>query len=528
MPIPVASTPSRRALALQAAGLIVITLVATLAAAQSTPPAKPVRPSTPEAWRAETARDLAAIRAILTEHSPIALDRENPETARWLETGYAAAEARLAKVTTETDWFLTLGGYVNGFRDPHVNLGPLGDLPPPEWPGFMVAARGTDAIVVAVDAADTTLPPDGARVVSCDGKPPAELIAERVTPFALNPALPADQRRAVSRLFIQRPNNLLASMAACEFETPAGKKTLTLQWRALPAEKAANAAWSQRFASLSMGPTPDFGVTQPAPGVTWISVPTFSSGANTAPKLEALIRDVEARGEAMRNGRAIVIDTRGNGGGNSAWATKLADAIFTPAIVKRHLPSGIDPVGVDWRASEGNIAYWQAWEAQMAKEFGAFSGSRLFAQHVARQMEQAREAGKPFYREGSDSSAPSGGATLKRPSREAPSPFPARVYFLSNGACGSSCLNFADKVLFIPGVKLIGSATSGDGMLMDVRGETLPSGLARLTLPQKVARGRGRGNLEVYQPDIPYAGRWDDAAVREWVMGLVAPASANK
>jgi hypothetical protein len=93
---------------------------------------------------------------------------------------------------------------------------------------------------------------------------------------------------------------------------------------------------------------------------------------------------------------------------------------------------------------------------------------------------------------------------------------------LSNGTCGSSCLNFADTVLFVPGVKLIGSATSGDGPYMEVREVTLPSGLVTLTIPQKVWRGMGRGSLEAYEPDVAYDGAWDDASVRAWVMELIA------
>ena len=92
---------------------------------------------------------------------------------------------------------------------------------------------------------------------------------------------------------------------------------------------------------------------------------------------------------------------------------------------------------------------------------------------------------------------------------------------LSNGTCGSSCLNFADTVLFVPGVKLIGSATAGDGPYMEVRDVTLPSGLVRITIPQKVWRGMGRGALEAYEPDVSYDGAWDDASVRAWVTQLI-------
>ena len=52
----------------------------------------------------------------------------------------------------------------------------------------------------------------------------------------------------------------------------------------------------------------------------------------------------------------------------------------------------------------------------------------------------------------------------------------------------SSRLNFADTVLMVPGVKLIGAATSA---------------------------------LEYYDADIDYDGAWTDAAVQAWVMGVV-------
>ena len=74
----------------------------------------------------------------------------------------------------------------------------------------------------------------------------------------------------------------------------------------------------------------------------------------------------------------------------------------------------------------------------------------------------------------------------------------------------------------VPGVKLIGSATSGDGAYMEIRGVKLPSGLAEISFPQKVERGSGRAPLEAYEADIAYDGHWSDAAVRAWAMEVVA------
>jgi hypothetical protein len=501
----------------------IVFFIAGVAVAQT--PSPSAKPTTAEGWQALTMADLAAMEKTIRDNTPIALDTENPELSAWLMSGFTQARSRAATVTDEAGWFYTLAAFANGFRDPHVNVGSIGELPAPRSPGFVVSALGENAVVVANDDADSQVSV-GTIITACDGMSLKALAAARVFPFVMNPALPADARRAVTRLFLDRGNPFALAPATCDIATNGEKKTIALKWRPIPTTADAQKIWFQQFQNASVGATPDFAVSEPAPGVTWISVPTFQSGKETAPKLTALIEDVKKRGNAMRQGQAILIDTRGNGGGNSAWARKLAEAIFTKEILKTYATPETNS-GTDWRASVANSRYWREWEQQMAREFGSFSESRLFAQHIAANMESALEAGNPFYRQGADKTGKSGGLTQKRPTKDAKRPFPAAVYFLSNGSCGSSCLNFADTVLFVPGVKLIGQATSADGMLMDVRSETLPSGYARFTPPQKIARGRARGNLEFYPADIAYDGAWDDASVRAWVMKLVMEEAAR-
>ena len=503
--------------------------LSTNAQASQTPAPTPLKPSTAEEWRLLTLSDLAAVEKILRAHTPIPFDRESPGLLTWLEAGYANARERAAGVQNEAGWYYTLAAFANGFRDPHLSVSPVTALPPARWPGFIAAARKDGAVVITRDAQnadDNSVPELGSEVLRCDDLSLMALAATRIFPFLYNPDIPADQRRAVTRLFLDRQIPFAPPPAQCLVRTKGVERNITLKWRPLPQENGRDsAAWFTQFQNASMGQATNWGVSEPASGVTWIGVPTFSSGEETAPKLEALIEAVKQRGDTMRNGRAIVIDTRGNGGGNSAWATKLVEAIFTRDIVQKYRPK-TSASGTDWRASAGNIAYWQEWEQKMAAESGAFSGSRLYAQHVVQRMTDALAEGNPLYREGSANTGQSGGLTRKRP--KGASPFPARVYFLSNGSCGSSCLNFADAVLHVPGVKLIGSATAGDGMLMDVRSEALPSGMATITFPQKVARGRARGNLEFYFADIAYDGTWEDAAVREWVMQRVAADATSR
>ena len=467
-------------------------------------------------WGARTVRDLTAARQLLWDNTPIPYDAENPSYRAWLVSGYDEAVGRARTVKDFAGHFFTLAGYLNGFRDPHIAVSVVGDPPAGRWPGFIASAYGEGAKIAYRDEGDASVPPLGATILTCDGKAIGDLVRERVFPFRLNPAFGADRRAAVSRLFLDRGNPFAPAPTVCRMEIAGRTKDVSLGWRPLPSP---DEAWFKLFSDAIAGPDASWGASEPAPGVTWIGVPTFSSGDETSAKLDALIKAVEARGAAMRNGRAIVIDTRGNGGGNSSWADRLAVAIFTQPVLDKFAAPDREQA-TDWRASASNSAYWTAWSEQMAKEFGVFSFNRAESMFLGWQLGRLKDHDPPIWRMGSCKPGKTGGFSKMRPKGR--SPFPAQVYFLTNGSCGSSCLNFADRVLMVPGVQVIGMATSGDGMYMEVREEKLPSGLLELTLPQKVDRGGGRASMEVYDADVAYDGAWTDEAVRAWVMNLVS------
>ena len=103
-----------------------------------------------------------------------------------------------------------------------------------------------------------------------------------------------------------------------------------------------------------------------------------------------------------------------------------------------------------------------------------------------------------------------------------PSLFPATVALLSDGACASACLDFADEVLSMPGTTLLGADTGADGLLMEIRGAPLPSGLMSIAVPMKAYVNRKRGFLERYKADVTFGGPWTDEAVVRWVVSLPA------
>jgi hypothetical protein len=464
-------------------------------------------------WRALAIADVNAMRALLRDHTPIPFDDENPAYSLWLKAGHDAATARAAAVTSEAGYIYTLSAYANGFRDPHISV-KLNQPRVAGWPGFVAVARGDEVVVAQRDASDPLAPQLGARIESCDGQKPAALIQSRVSPFTRAAGVP--QRWNVPDLFLDFQNPLVPLASSCTVRTGGEVMDIDLRWRRV---SGVASTFGADLSAAVFGPTAEWGLTEPAPGVFWIGIPTFQHGERE--QLRRLIQAVRVRDKQMRNARAIVIDTRGNSGGTTIWATQLAEAIFTPKVLRAAEPQ-IERdrrVAAELRSSPENIAHLRSFIAGL--QGSDVKQDRRSFESRLKGMERVATHDSPLLRIGSRKITPAGGMTTQRP-RHATSPFPAQVYFLSNGTCSSTCLIFADKVLMVPGVRLVGSATSGDTPYGEVRKEKLPSGRAELTFPQSVLRGRGRGALEAYQPDIPYDGAWDDASVRAWVLSLIA------
>jgi hypothetical protein len=494
-------------------------IAAPFANAQQTP----ALPQTPEAWRAAAESDLESLRGLLRDHTPVAVDDQNPHVRRWFERGYREARARVRRVRDQPSHFFALSAYMNGFQDPHLSLFFATPLRVNRWPGFIVTARGEDAIVFYRDDADASAPALGARIVSCDGQSIARLRERIVFPFAFNPRLANGRRMSVPRLFLDQDNVFGPAPRRCVVEQAGVRRTLTLKWRDVP---EGDGFWTQ-YNAAGLGAGAQFGLTTPAEGIVWIGAPSFANGASE--QLRALIRELEANAETIRSSNAVVIDIRGNDGGNSSWGDRLAVAVWGRDVAVRAARSKPAGTAADWRVSPGNRDFVAAQASQMIAQFGESSSSVRHLREVQDGLGQALARGDVLWRQGGATAggpAPEGGGyTQRRP--HGPSPIRARVYVLSNGACVSACLDFADIALHIPGTQLIGADTSGDGLLMDLRGERLPSGLAIAALPMKVYRGRGRGALEAYAADVAYDGVWTDEAVRAWVMDIIARSPAS-
>jgi hypothetical protein len=457
-----------------------------------------------------TEEDLAAARTIVDRQTPAHVDRENAHASAWHDDGYKTALARAASVSDYAGWHAVLSAYLNGFGDPHLKFSAKKGLPAGKWPGFVISDDGSGPRVAY--RAGAAAPPLGAQLMECDGEGVQALTEKKVFSHALNARLAVDRRRAASRLFLDRGVPFAPPVVACVFE-PGG--SVKLEWRDAPPTD--DPMWAA-YREAGLGPEAKPGLSQPAEGVVWIGAPGFLPVGDDNKNMSALLKEIGANQSALASARAIVIDVRGNSGGSSAWGDRLAKAIWGETIVAQYALDD-SAEATDWRASKENASYVRLGATLLSFRFPGSGVGKEWGSVIAPGIDKAVKEGRPFFREGSPTPGKGGGAALARPKGE--SPIEPTVYFLTNGACASACLDFADVVLHIPGVVHIGSETSGDGLMMEVRSIKLPSGRGSITAPIKVVRGRPRGDLEVYEPDMRYQGPWTEEAVRTWTLSVI-------
>lgn len=458
----------------------------------------------PNHWPALAKTDLDFVYQTIAANHPGAIDSQNPYFKEWMERGYAEAQTRVTKAASLADAAALVTRYVAGFADGHLAVRIDYQRRRLNWAGVMVARQGTRFKVVhRAQGWTVPLPALGAALVSCDGRAADAMVDEDIAPALFN--LPgSDSVKGNLAEFIFSADELAphAEYARCIFEDRAGRQDFAMKWVSIARDDFVH-AWD----SANPAPGKASTITEPAPGVYWVHLPQFQPNRDQEAELKALT----ARMPALRAAKLIVFDIRGNGGGNSQWGEDVLAALYGKAYMDDLEIKSADHGYSEWRVSADNLAYVEGLLPKLAQQFAPDAGILLDFKGLAVRMKTALASGQPFVRQ-SEPEAPrkaSGAAPLTR----------ARVALITDSGCASSCLDFADRALTLPGVRHLGYATGADTVFMDVRRVNLPSGLGRMVVAQKVYRGRKRANNQAYVPSTYYDGQIGDSAkVKEWAL----------
>jgi hypothetical protein len=298
--------------------------------------------------------------------------------------------------------------------------------------------------------------------------------------------------------FVRRPER-------CLFEHEDTQSNHVLQWRPIAAQEIA-----AKVEAAAAQSAPEFGLRRFARGY-WISLPSFLfQDESVRTGVDRIVTEVNAQRDAIRGAEIVVIDVRGNGGGSSSLGREVARALWGEEMVASR-PSFL--AGNDWRVSSRNLARMRTTSTDLATRYGEQSELAVYYRGLVSRVEAALANGDALLYEPASGEA--------RPPAPATNPVSARVLFLTDSACFSACLDFADLVLSIPGVTQIGAETRADTVYIENRFEWLPSANGMLYFSMKVNRGRRRGNNESYVPAHAWTGAMSDTAGLEtWIATL--------
>ncbi len=457
-------------------------------------------------WSGTLLKDLDAADIAMRGSHPGAVDLQNPGFGTQLDAALALARARAATTDSFAGYWWAMKGYAASFNDGHVSLNALAGAPelPTQWPGFLTGFDGDAQRVMTTDGG-AGRPPLGARLLSCDGVDAQTLAARRVGDFSGRWNLQASRIHGGGEVLLEQGNPYVPTLHACLFRVDGHETSYALQWQPLAAAER-----KDRLADTRRSFRPANGWHTLPKGGYWITTSSFNADPTQQnfKQLTALLEQLAPRAEALRQAPLIVLDVRGNSGGASQWSIELARLIWGRAAVDA-LP---DHSGVEWRTSEANIAQLRSFQQKLKQAPDASPELLGMLDTVTEGMALARARGEALWRQPTD-----GTVATAPPAVPAGPVHSGRVVVVADAACGSACLDALDLWKRL-GALQVGVETSADSLYMDVRPERLPSGLARISVPMKVFRGRVRGSNQPHVPDHRYPGDMRDTpALEAWL-----------
>ncbi len=456
------------------------------------------------AWRSLADTDLMAAYALIRDSHPgAAPELGDADFLRRLEAGFAEARSRLDRVEGYGGYRAMLLGFANSLGDKHIWSAAALSRQGFQIPGFVPVLRGGRWVVAEELWPTADEPLAGAEILSCDGIPAEELGRQRLGGFRAVWDIPA-QRIAASPWLLVHDNPFLPRPETCVFSRGGVEREHELRWGGMDA-----------------GPLQDklqAAVTTGAPGH---GVRTFSGGwwislQDLSPRAEAVVEEAQAKAADIRSAQVVVVDLRGNSGGNSFYGRQLAGIVYGEEAVGTALSGGGSSCGAPWRASPGNL---EQVEAILREREGA-AGQPL--REVRDAIAAAIERGEAF-------SAP-----VACPARTEPSFQPARlasadprVVLLTDHVCFSSCLLVTDYFRKL-GALHVGESTDAATRYMEVREIMLPSGISTFSTLQKVNLD-APAQIGPFVPERLFEGDISDtAALEAWIAGMSDPDAGTR
>lgn len=243
----------------------------------------------------------------------------------------------------------------------------------------------------------------------------------------------------------------------------------------------------------------------------WVSLPFFSVKNQThVESFQAIINQLPT----LRTKKYVVLDVRGNGGGQSYWGTQVLKGLFGKSYIEEIFNS-VGYAYDEWRVSKENLAVLKTKYLPFVREkMGEHSPEFQYIEETISAMKHELEKG----RNGLVKSMYKPVVPEKAITPPQPSLYNGKVILLTDGWCGSSCLTFVGEVLHLPNVLHVGQETSEYSPYVEARQVELPSKNGTFAFPMKVLRNSTQKPNQPYVPTLIYPGDINATPqLKEWL-----------
>lgn len=436
-------------------------------------------------WQQLTLIDLHTMHDILIKNTPQYYEKYRP-FMEWLETGLDRSLQLATKVNTKAAYFYTLSYYANGFNNGHIKVTLNNEQFTYKYASLLATYLNGYYLVSHVEQNKTDLPPLGAKIINCDNEPVDKLVEKDIIAFSFTPKLEASYRNAANNLFFDS-NPLRYYPKNCIFEFQGKKFSRPIHWNVISKKDAQNikALYHKQYEFL-LKPFDSHGL--------WIAIPTLYPLDNQRKFLEMLV----SMAPKYRNFDPIVLDVRGNHGGNSSWAKHILERIYGKEYAQPILAEQSERQL--FRVTPSNIAKLKS-VAQLYPDLN---------KDVVK-LENAQKKGIKMFTFGQKQNVFTQTTKLSN--------FHNHIYFLTDHNCFSSCLDFADYISLLPNTTHIGLTTNADSPYTENNNIIFPSGVNFMFTMTHDLRTRGE-NIP-YIPKYKYDGDISNTkALMQWVQNL--------
>ena len=460
-------------------------------------------------WRGLAEADGRFALALIENNHPGAVAEVGDEDFQaQLRTARRHFDERLSKVENFEGYSALMAGMATDFRDGHIWSRPSMQPGAVNWTGLVLGRRGGTWTVVGQEAEPGDPALKGARLESCDGEAAETWAATRIGLFRADATVEAQLAKAGSWLLLDSGNPFLKRPETCVFHGADGQRqTVDLRWRRESLETIGRA-----FGAAETRASVGLAIDQVGDGY-WISLGTLGDGA------AELAARVEAQADDLRRAPWVVVDLRGNGGGNSSLSDRITRALVGAKVIEANRRA-VSCGGAFYRASADNISALRAWQERIRVDRGD-EGAAEWASMVA-DMQAAKDDGRTFWPEltqCAEAATPAVTRVERSDGGVSGSLMTGRLVIVTDRYCFSSCLMAVDLFRRVGAVQ-VGEATDVSTRYMEVRTVTLPSRLRNFSTLMKLARGAS--DFGPYTPDHAYAGDLSDTmAVKTWVIDEV-------